>query len=85
MENIDTAQTVFILDSYDKYHDRDKIRKVFYMNNRWWCIKEIILSWGIPQLDSIEETYYNDYHFFNTFEEAEEAVRKLKKWEGVPF
>lgn len=80
MENI---KTVYIIDLYDKF-TRDKIISTFYINGRWWAIKEVSLLWGKPQLSKIEEDEddYISFHLYNTKEEALEYVRKIKKLEG---
>lgn len=86
MESVNNQQTVFVIDWYDRYHDKDKVRKVFFMNGRWWCLKEITLNWGLPILDTVDDTaYYGEFQYYNTLEEAEEKVKELKKWEGVLF
>ena len=74
------ANTVFIIDNYNKYTG-DKVVSTFMLNGRWFSIKEVPLEWGHPQLSSIEE---DDpfFHLYNTYEEAQEFVRTLKKLEG---
>lgn len=82
MEN--TNQVVYIIDIYSQF-SLDKIVDVFYLNNRWWAIKEVNLEWGIPQLQSIEEDDPMSFHIYNTLDEAKEYVHSLKKLEGVRF
>ena len=79
MENI---KTVYIIDLYDKF-SRDKVISTFYINGRWWAIKEVSLLWGRPQLSKIEEdNEYISFHLYETKEEALEYIRKIKKLEG---
>ena len=76
--NFKMSQTVFILDLYDKFSP-DKVISTFKMNNRWWAIKEVSLKWGIPQLSSIEEDNPMLFQLYETKEEAEKYVRKIRK------
>ena len=39
--------TVFVLDIYNPYMT-DDVRYVFRLNERYWCIKEVELEWGVP-------------------------------------
>ena len=77
-------QTVFILDLYDKFSP-DKVISKFRINDRWWAIKEVPLEWGIPQLAKIDEDDPMSFHLYDTLEEAEKYIQKLKKIEGVRF
>jgi hypothetical protein len=42
----------YIIDSYNKYNRWDKEHSlyVFVINENWYAIKEVMLSWGLPQL-----------------------------------
>lgn len=78
------AQTVYIIDLYDKFSP-DKVISKYRINNRWWAIKEVPLLWGIPQLTKIDEDDPMSFRLYNTLEEAKQYVRELKKIEGVRF
>lgn len=73
--------TVFIIDNYNKY-TKDKVISTFMLNGRWFAIKEVSLEWGQPQLSSIEEDENSFFRLYNTYEEAQEYVRTLKRLEG---
>lgn len=76
----DTNQTVFIIDTYNKYSS-DNIVSVFKVHDREFAIKQTTLEWGKPQLSAIEDQ--DEYfHIYNTLEEAREYVRTLKKLEA---
>ena len=78
-------QTVFIVDLYNKYCDKDKVRQIFYLNGRWWSILETTLEWGTPRLDRIDEDEYTSFYIYNTLEEAQDFVKQLKQNEGMKF
>lgn len=78
-------QTVYIIDTFSKF-SKDKIISTFKINNQWFSIKEVSLKWGVPQLSSIEEDLEQPYFcLYNTLEEAQEYVRKIKRLEGVRY
>ena len=77
-------QTVYIVDLYDKFSP-DKVISKHRINGRWWAIKEVPLLWGIPQLSRIEEDDPMSFYLYDTIEEAENYIRKLKQIEGVKF
>ena len=80
---VDTNPTVYIIDLYQKFNN-DKIIFTFLLNGREFCVKEVQLEWGVPQLSSIEEDLEQPYfHIYNTLEEAREYIRKLKQLEGT--
>lgn len=78
------AQTVYVIDLYNKFSS-DKVISKYRINDRWWAIKEVPLLWGAPQLSKIEEDDPMSFKLYNTLEEAEQYVRELKKIEGVRF
>lgn len=78
------AQTVFVVDLYDKFSP-DKVISKHRINGRWWAIKEVPLSWGIPQLSKIEEDDPMSFKLYETADEAKQYVQELKKIEGVRF
>lgn len=77
---------VYIIDLYNKF-SKDEIISTFLINGRRWAIKKVSLQWGKPKLSAIEESEdpYLYFHLFNSLEEAEDYIRKLKKIEGVKF
>ena len=77
-------QTVFVVDLYDKF-SLDHIISKHRINGRWWAIKEVHLEWGIPQLSKIEDGSPMPFRLYETIEEAENYIRKIKKLEGVNF
>lgn len=78
---------MFIIDVYSKFQNNNNVRKIFSLYSKQYCIREINnLEWGQPVFQ--EKDIEDDYSFFqlyNTFEEAEQYVRELKKIEGVRF
>ena len=74
------TDTVFIIDNYNKYTG-DKVISTFMLNGRWFAIKEVLLEWGYPKLSSIEEDE-PFFRLYNTYEEAQEYVRTLRRLEG---
>jgi len=42
----------FIIDSYNKYDAWDRAHSLykFEINGNWYAIKEVEMSWGLPQL-----------------------------------
>lgn len=78
------AQTVFVVDLYDKFSP-DKVISKHRINGRWWAIKEVPLLWGVPQLAKIEEDNPMSFYLYNSPEEAEQYIQELKKLEGVRF
>jgi hypothetical protein len=81
----DNKQTVFIVDVFSPLNN-DKVCFTFCVNNRSYCVKEVELLWGVPELSSVEEEsehpYFQSYH---TIDEAREFVRKLKRLEGAKY
>lgn len=82
MENAN--KTVYIIDLYDKY-SQDKIISTFKINGRWWAIKEVSLLWGKPQRAKIEDDEYLQFYLYETLDEAQEYVKKIKRLEGTKF
>lgn len=79
-------QKVYIIDLYNKFDSEDVV-SVFKINGRWWAIKCVSLKWGKPQLHLIEENEnpYIHFHLYNTLEEAQSYVHKIKQLEGARF
>ena len=80
----ETNQTVFVLDTYNKYVNRDKVRRVFQLNGRWFALYEVKLIWGTPDLGMIENEGLN-YRLFNTIEEANECINGMLAAARIPF
>ena len=73
--------SVYIVDLYNPYRDKD-IKEIFYINERYWVVKEVNLEWGLPVLpiqvtDDAPEP--QDFHIYNTYEEAKNYIERLKK------
>lgn len=89
MENSQsTNQTAFIVDVYDPLNKKanSNIVHLFLVNERYWCIREVPLEWGVPQLQnqSIEEM--DDpmtFKIYSTLEEAKEFARELRQLEAM--
>lgn len=79
MEN--NSQTVFLIDEYNKYRDKDKVRGIYLLNGRYWAILETELVWGKPQLDRFDSDEI-EFHLYSTLEEAQDFMHALKKLEG---
>ena len=77
---------VYIVDLYNKFSG-DEVVSVFKINGRWWAIKKVSLNWGKPQFSSIEENEdpYLNFQLYNTLEEAQNYVNKIKRLEGANF
>ena len=74
--------TVFIIDTYDKYsrEDRNAARFVFLFNDQWYAIKEYEVRDGqlMRQLRFYENENENDWFWrYNSYDEAREFVRKV--------
>lgn len=74
----DDSQKVFVLDVYNKYDDNSGVRRVFMINNHWYCVRACPMEWGKIMTPHIDDEYLN-YHVFDTFEEASEAASKIKR------
>lgn len=77
-------QTVFIIDTFDPFFSKliqDTIRYKFAINGNWFVIREVSLEWGAPVLGPrpIEEEREPSFYYFNTFEEAKQFARELKR------
>lgn len=72
--------TVFVVDTYSSYEKNSNVRKIFNYNNRKYCIKEVEMYWGVPQLClPIEDTsdVKTAFKIYDTFEEANKYVESL--------
>lgn len=79
-----TLTTVFIIDIYNKYQHNDNCRKIFKLNNREYCIREVTLDWGQPNFPEKDlDDNFTSWHLYNTLDEAKNFVRKLKRINGV--
>lgn len=76
------TNTVFILDTYNKYARNENVRYIFRLYDNWYAIKEVELEWGRPALDRIDVSEYDTYHLFNSYEEAYAAAQELKRGYG---
>ena len=72
-------KTVFIVDVYSPYARNADVRKVFSYNDNLYCIREVSLTWGQPQLDPVFDELETPPSFtlYNTFEEANNYVEDL--------
>lgn len=74
----------YIIDLYDKYNSADKVaaRYTFILNDRQWAIKEYEIQNGklTRPLRLDEPDNYNDFfHLYNTFDEALQFVREIRR------
>ena len=76
-------QTLFIVDIYNPYSPYNKdVRAIFTINSKKLCIREVEMSWGMPKIGiSFDEDAAEpqDFHIYNTYEEAENYISRLKK------
>lgn len=72
----DDSQKVFVLDVYNKYDDNSGVRRIFMINNHWYCIRACPMEWGKIVTPHIDDEYLN-YHAFDTLEEANKCVDKM--------
>ena len=79
---MESVNTVYIIDLYDKF-SQDKIISTFRINGRWWAIKEVSLLWGKPQLSKIQNDEFISFHLYDTLEEAQQYVKRIKSLEGL--
>lgn len=77
-------QTVFILDTLNKYENNDGVRRVFMINSNYYCIREVNLYWGTPQTPHFDDENLH-YQIFDTLNEANEAVDKMLAASRIPF
>ena len=79
----DSYGTVFIIDTYNKYAKNTNVRYTFKINEHWYCIREVPLEWGKPKFPEYPlEDNFVQYKLNNTYEEAQEFVRQLKRANG---
>lgn len=78
------AQTVYIIDLWDKFSP-DKVISKHRINGRWWAIKEVPLCWGIPQLSKIEEDDPMSFKLYETVDEALNYIQHIKRLEGANY
>lgn len=80
----DDSQKVFVLDVYNKYDDNSGVRRVFMINNHWYCIRACSMEWGKIVTPHIDDEYLN-FTIFNTLEAANECVDKMLDAARVKF
>lgn len=74
----DDSQKVFVLDVYNPYDDNSGVRRIFMINNNWYCVRACPMKWGEVQTPYIDNEYLN-FAVFNTFEEADAAATAMKR------
>ena len=74
----DDNQKVFVLDVYNPYDDNSGVRRIFMINNNWYCVRACPMKWGEVQTPYIDNEYLN-FTIFNTFEEADAAATAMKR------
>lgn len=76
-------QRVYIVKPYSDYlpPERDEtILKRFTLYGNKYCISEVALEWGQPRVSRpVGEQDNFGYFLYNTYEEAELYVKKLKR------
>ena len=80
----ETNHTVFVLDVYNKYKNKDKVRRIFQLNSHWYAIYEVYLNFGKPELGYFDDEYFT-FKIFNTLEEANKCVDKMIIAARTPF
>ena len=70
-------QSIFVVDTYNKYRNKDKVRRVFLLHGTWYAIYETTLFWGKPELGYIDDDNFLFYALFLTLEEANAYVDKI--------
>ena len=74
----------FIIDSYNKYDAWDRAHSLykFEINGNWYAIKEVEMSWGLPQLgQKVDQDYERQrqwMHIYETYEEASKFAQFMK-------
>lgn len=74
----------FIIDNYSPYQRNNNVISTFKIHGIPYCIREINeFDWGQPIFPekSIDDDF-NNYHIYETIEEAQNYVRYLKHLEG---
>ncbi len=72
----------YIIDLYNPYSRDNNVKKIFTLNQRQWCIREVECKNGLPLLpiliseDAPEPT---DFKLFKTYEAALYYVNQLIK------
>lgn len=81
MEN--EGQYVYIIDTFSFYNPpsiNNLVCYTFVLNEHLYAIYKVELEWGrVNMVRPIDENTLPDFHYYNTFEEALEYVKKLKK------
>ena len=77
------SQYVYIVDAYSRFHRNKDVVFRFIYHDQWWAIRRVPLEWGVPQFEEKDmDDDYTKFHLYNTYEEAMEFVRKLRKGEN---
>lgn len=75
--------TIFIIDTYSQYLPtsvKELARYIFSLNDILYAIYEVELEWGQINMERpIEEEHIPDFYYFNSYEEALDFVKQLKK------
>ena len=83
---MESGDSVFILDIYNKYQSNKDVRHIFTLFGKWYCIRETNLVWGMPEFPEKDfEDDYSTFQLYNTFDEALAAVKSMKKAEAMKF
>jgi len=79
------SQYVYIVDAYNPYARNTNVLYRFIYHDQWWAVRRIELEWGKPCGETALEMddEYSRFHYYNTYEEAMNYVRELRKGEGV--
>ena len=78
-------QYVYIVDAYNPYARNTNVLYRFIYNDQWWAIRRVSLEWGKPRGETALELddEYSRFHYYNTYEDAMDYVKELRKGEGV--
>lgn len=77
-------QCVYIVDAYNPYARNTNVLYRFIYHNRLWAVRCIELEWGKPHGETALELddEYSRFQYYNTFEEAMNYVKELRKGEN---
>ena len=75
---------VYIIDVYEKYRKEGNEVSVHWIGGRQWCIREVEMEWGLPQIQ--EKVEYDEdpttYHIYERYEDAREYLQQMQSING---
>ena len=78
---IPSPEQVYIIDVYSPYARNDNVLYKFHYHDLPWAIRHTALEWGKPSNETALDLddNYSTFHYFNTYEEALDFVKRLKQ------